>query len=1828
MAQNPAAIMAPKYLYDDGVNVSILDLPTIGGGYSGQQATSSQNIILDNQGEIVFFIVDENIYDRTGALIDVFWDNNSSPDNPEIDGFVSEVAVVPIPGECGCFYLLSSRGASGVEMAHPMWGKLCVTYDQNGILDPNSGLETDPNDPATTAFEVEALIDAAVYQTSNNVHDERPLIAVTPLRPDDSYFFYLANSHKLFRLRITNAGIAYEYFLDMDNIDPSVDIPNSINDRQEMEVVQLANGDYRLGVPIQWIDPTTIPNGNFTGVYIFDMDGTTGDLIPGTGRTVAYQDFTPPLGTSEKVYVQGIEFSPDGSKMYVTHGPAPSYTGTLDIWDVTNPAGPTIISTNPAYESSHIESWTASDLILPGITNIGQVTNSNNPTFPADFNQALNSGQTYNVTSPYGAFSSFKENLRLLQDNIDGMDYRNIVLNPDGENYYLDVPCAGDDLILNPTLHPDNVYTWYDESGAIIVGQSPITVNPVTDTYYVLLCVNPFNCEARDTFFVDVLDGGYIPYEIRDEACEDDGSFFGYVLLNENGFGLLSGGTYDWYDCTPGGPYLPSSTNNFYTFTNNGIAPGSYSICVDFTPTSPTACPVSHQFDFTIHPTPDLTAISNMSFCTGGGPYPLPVLSPFEPVSWSGPGIIPPQTFGGTYQFNPTTPGTYTLEACFTNTGCCSSIDVVVTEPPIAFGPITPESCPGACDGTFTAFSAGNGTYDWTLTPGNQTATGTSANFTDLCSGSYTITYTDANGCTGSETFFITSLPPLNVTANYVGSWTVCQDPNDLISFSVSGAPSGATITWSNGATGTTVTVPGGNYTPGWHQMCVTVSTANGACTDTECLWFYVRPAPVVNMPVTDFCASTPYGWIWTDNDGSWTTTNGSVVGGIPFFGGFLWAFIPDYNDPGTHDLTFCANGFFGCCATTQVNISNMQATTTATSSCQGSSTGMASITVVDGIPPYSYAWSSGGTAATETGLAPGTYTVTVTDAIGCTLTETVIIDATPVPPVTFIIVDETCGGSNDGSVTADVASWPNATYVWNTGATGPILNNVGAGTYTVTVTDVSGCVSTGTAIVQGPIAITASIVCTPTCDDEGTSTVTIAGGTPPYTYTWSNGQTTTNTMSNTDDIAGLVPGTYSVTVTDANGCEVTEACDVLLDPFVVDAGQDITFCYNDFPFSTTLGSTTTGSVNCSWTIVSQNPGQPVLSNPNDCNPTLTLDNSLYPYFVNGCLVLQLTAVNDEGCVATDDITICMDDRPGGVFDITPASCDLCNGSVTFVPDAQTTPGWDILWSNGDTGPTATGLCPGAFTGTMTTAAGCVTPFSVIIPDAGTVSLSATSTDVTCHGSCDGTIDLTITGGTAPYTIDWSNGSSSEDLLGLCPGTYIVEVYDANNCEATIAVDIVEPNPLQVTFTTSYDCSLAPCGGIATANVTGGTPPYLYYWGGAPSSNATETGICADLIAMTVEDANGCIVQGNFTMPQPPALDLGPDITNCLSQNGAAILVLGQQFPNTNYTYQWTANPASAISQLSDPTIAQPQYTVIPGAVEFTLTITDPSTGCVVSDDIVINYSQIQLALDVHGCLNDCSIDITAIPTGGTPPYTYQWGPSNNNVTTATSSGNCQAVWDVTVTDALGCTATLTGGTGVLTPNLNAISDDYNLCLVLGETAQLDLFPPPFGMNNITWSPAGSLSNPNINNPVASPTVTTTYTVTGSSTQGGFGGAVCTYTDQITIVVDPNPGCTYAQGPDVNEHNVDELGTVSTGDELLEELGYKVYPNPNNGSFTAEFLNGNGFIVLTDLRGRIIYEDTAEKQRFFVDAQELPSGVYLLQLWQNGKVQTAKVIIQ
>jgi len=355
--------------------------------------------------------------------------------------------------------------------------------------------------------------------------------------------------------------------------------------------------------------------------------------------------------------------------------------------------------------------------------------------------------------------------------------------------------------------------------------------------------------------------------------------------------------------------------------------------------------------------------------------------------------------------------------------------------------------------------------------------------------------------------------------------------------------------------------------------------------------------------------------------------------------------------------------------------------------------------------------------------------------------------------------------------------------------------------------------------------------------------------------------------------------------------------------------------------------------------------------------------------------------------------------------------CGHCDGSAMATASGGVPPytyQWDST-AGGQTTSTADGLCSGTYSVTVTDDSGISAFNSVIVNEIGGPEIQVSGTDVSCNGGSDGSATVEVTGGTPGYTYTWSNSSTTEDLPGIPAGQYEVTVTDANQCTAVSGITISEP-PLLTSVISGSDPLCAGNEGTADVEVSGGTPPYTYFWEPVNETSEDINGLQSGEYTVLITDANGCTITNSIIIDEPYPITTQISGTDLLcygdvSNGSAGISATGGTQP---YIYSWSNG-------------GNTQTIVNIGAGTYTVTVTDQN-GCTAEDNITINEPpEFIVTIPEPGwiCIGE-SVSLIANVSGGTPGYSYEW---NNGIMEEWNnvSPGFTANYSVSATDINGC---------------------------------------------------------------------------------------------------------------------------------------------------------------------------------------------------------------
>jgi gliding motility-associated-like protein len=584
---------------------------------------------------------------------------------------------------------------------------------------------------------------------------------------------------------------------------------------------------------------------------------------------------------------------------------------------------------------------------------------------------------------------------------------------------------------------------------------------------------------------------------------------------------------------------------------------------------------------------------------------------------------------------------------------------------------------------------------------------------------------------------------------------------------------------------------------------------------------------------------------------------------------------------------------------------------------CNGANNGSATVNATGGAAPYQYTWQPGNlTGATRNNLAPGTYSITATDANSCTGTTSLTITQPAALTLNTTQTPATCSGGGSAGVTATGGTSP-YTYTWSNGGTTATITNIAGGNYTVTVRDVNSCSATSSVTVgsSGGPTVSLSQQTNVTCfgADNGAITITVTGGVTPYGYTWSNGATTQN-------ISNLAPGSYTVTVRDNNNCTSTLNVNIT-EPAAIAISGNVTNASCGVPDGAIDIAVTGGSTpySFSW---SNNATTEDLTNVTAGNYTVTV-------------------TDQNSCQETETVTIAAPGTMEVSLTVTDASCQgVSNGSIASTVTGGNTP-YTYNWSNGTTTANAGSLSEGVYTLTVTDASNCSVVESDSVGTLLVINLGAVINLIDCSYDTIGAIKLLITGGTPPYTAQWSTADTGLTITDLSEGNYATTVTDANGCQADSVFALISRSGLNVTAAaTGLSCSGTGTGSVQ-AVVIGNKPPYNYLWN-TGDSTATLTGLPTGQYSVTVTDSLGC-VDADTTVVGISGLvleDKNLTLPQCKDTEDGAIEIIITN-GTTPYSYLWSNGQDSMVA-------------INLNAGVYIVTVTD-ANNCVLIDSTVLN---------------------------------------------------------------------------------------------------------------------------------------------------------------------------------------------------------------------------------------------------------------------------------
>ncbi len=614
-----------------------------------------------------------------------------------------------------------------------------------------------------------------------------------------------------------------------------------------------------------------------------------------------------------------------------------------------------------------------------------------------------------------------------------------------------------------------------------------------------------------------------------------------------------------------------------------------------------------------------------------------------------------------------------------------------------------------------------------------------------------------------------------------------------------------------------------------------------------------------------------------------------------------------------------------------------------------------------------------------------GTYQVSIFDDLGCNIiSDSLVVDTEiEVLDIDGDILHLNCFLEPTGSIDISVSDQTNSplTYFWSNGETTEDIANLYAGTYTVIATDAYGCFGEMEFTIEGPNPMINTIdVVQPYMGNPGSATITTTGGIMPYTYQWSNGNS-----SSSDD--NLSPGIYSVTVSDENGCDEVLVFEITSD-FVVHTSTVGVSCHES----------------CDGTISLDINGPDVAYN------VVWADANLDGFMPSDvCAGSYDYVVSDEsGSTFEGTVTVLEPDELIVSADYQDFVCDISENTIIALEVSGGVHPYIYSWSNGSTMDTLLNAGVGNHTVTVEDDNGCIESLTFVVDTFPSLKLSFATTLAGCNGALDGSIDLDITGGQAPFMFHWNNGSVSEDLSDLTQGIYTVTVTDSNNCMAIDSVVVHADSGIEVSaIVSNTNCSGLDDGSIYL-DILGGTNDLEIEWDIASDSNYIFD-LPPGSYSVTITNENGCTWNESYSLSQNSDLTITAEIEDnpCFQGQEGSINI---QIENSTspYTILW-----------SNGSTDEDLFNISAGLYELSLI---DSFGCeynysyVVDEESEMEYSS---SLTEPGCNGASDGSIVISPISGSLPLSYNW--STGDITNHISDIQAGSYY-LTITDNAGCT--------------------------------------------------------------------------------------------------------------------------------------------------------------------------------------------------------------
>lgn len=1039
--------------------------------------------------------------------------------------------------------------------------------------------------------------------------------------------------------------------------------------------------------------------------------------------------------------------------------------------------------------------------------------------------------------------------------------------------------------------------------------------------------------------------------------------------------------------------------------------------------------------------------------------------------------------------------------------GCITSSTITLNEPDsiIIQQAVTAATC-NQQNGSFQiVVNGGTGTLQLSLDSLNFSP---NTIFNNLIAGIYQLHVTDANQCYATKLIAVPNLAAPILTNFSKGDVTCFGDSTGFISLTASGGTGLLSYSIDNGVT--YQALPNFTNLPtGFYH--IKISDQN-LCTADTIIQLTSPDDIAATFNITNANCQQANGSISINAQGGNGTLLFSLNGG-PLSQQTYFGSLP----AGTHqlqvrDAMMCSKNIFAQINT--ISGPTIDSVITQNLNCFGINSGTISILASGGTGVLGYSINNQPfiSNANFNQLAAGTYHVTVTDSAGCLVSGFVQLTTPSTIQVNTTVSNPACG-QNNGSITVQLAGGTGTLLTSLNGSSYSNLTNYSnlyAGSYTLKIKDANNCEVQRTIPLSNILApkLIGSVLKQVKCfnANDGEIKILASGGTGALTYSIDNGVTTQ--MSNT--FSSLTAGAYSASVIDQNNCR-SDTVITLLQP-------------DSLQLLLTITPETCSSGNGSITVSSTGGTSPYLFSSdsgqtfyNVAGFTQLVSNNYYLVVKDSKNCRTLNQVNVADLTGPQIISLttanvsCFGLQDGAVHITTAGG----NGTLSFSTNNFITQQTDTFFNS---------LLPGNYTVYVSDTNNCKTNHPFTISQPTPVQNNITSAQPTCFGYNNGSLNVVANGGTPPYDILWSSGSTDFNLSGIASGQYLFTVSDANNCNKSDSIYLSSPTALAANHTTQNGTCSGSANGSAWVSVAGGTPPYQYNWSPIAGNTNYANALPAGLYTVDITDKNGCTLteQIQIVTPVPIANTFSKNDVSCYGGSNGT-LIANTTGGTAPYSYLWS------YQQQTNDTIQN-----LP-AGSYTVTITD-ANGC---DNIFTEQISAPQQIKPNSTITNVSCNglsdaIVALNVqGGVAPYSYLW---NNGTTQSTNANLTAGIYVVTVTDANGCIRVKAFTITEPLPILLSINLVDTICI--GQQATLNAIAAG-GTGTYNWLWNNQATSSTI---LVTPTATTSYFVSVTDSNN------CpSKTDSISVNVFPPLGIAATGTDTICEGQSTVLSSIANG---------------------------------------------------------------------------------